>query len=88
MVWLKALPYSSPSPSYLFHFPSAREAKAGSKGLTNIIKCKCRGFRAISARISQFTNIPTLFHPRRAFTAGLIRLSIRFSLSRRMLSWN
>lgn len=50
----------------------AREPSSGSKDSTNIIKCKCRGFRAILTRTSQFTDMPAPFYTRRAFTVGLI----------------
>lgn len=74
-------PYSPQPPSYLPPPPSPSappttllgESQSRVERLTNIIKCKCRGFRAIPTRTSQFTNTPGPFHSRCAFTAGLIR---------------
>jgi len=73
-------PYLFSLPSHL-PFPPARPVARSSrfspcevsKDPTNIIKCKCRGFRAIPTRTSQFTNMRQPFYPRRIFTAGLIR---------------
>jgi len=52
-----------------------------SKDPTNIIKCKCRGFRAILTRTSQFTNMRALLSAPR-FHGWINSPSVRFPLPR------